>query len=791
MLLSKRFVLATTVLVFASPVNAKKRSVSSEEVERAGRVNANAGDIPALERLLERTGWQPTPELTGAFQAGHVFVATSMGHQLAVDDCFEAQPRENTYTATEIVTNLQAGVSVKFGAGDAGASSGLVRKIKFGLPTHVAIPVLDLAPTQACVAALREAGEDGRLDLDQTYVVKEVLRAEISEQTCGHIDASGSFVTLGQAGAELSMACAQHSHEPVAVAYRTTAITGLLGLAEPEAVAEVPPEAPVVAQPGVADSAPPVQASVEPGSMAPEAAPEQTSPEPKSVVSEPEPAKSAEAVVVEPAAGTPEQGPDLDSVASTPPTAAAEPAVTRPAELLFMRRSVLKRWVEGGDEVETVASPEADALYMYTKAFDIGGLRSPGGSSVYAWGERGLGWYNLSTGRVELLSERYEDVDNAVAVTDDLIVFTQRHSGKTRLMLWSVEEGTSSVLVDDVPSHAKFVGSSASQALVHEVEGGLVVLGADQLRAIARGGEARDGRVLLEPRELSWCYDVAFDDAGVLHVVQLDTDDHGFSYEPIRWQRFDVRSGSPVGDTVEVEDSWHEKAIGLSSHNDLGLILEVSRTLHPSFPLRFQLRDQKPHQLPPGPIQPRWTARPDGFEVEARRLQGRLQLFGRKGDETWQITDIQPPEQSSIRIVSKSGEPEPTCMDEQGLAWRPWPDGRHLVVFAIDERCEDLSPEAVDIPYVTDGRAFLVDALEGPSSQELLDVELGTVLADPGVDGPWLPVDRPVEVGVDWNMLGRWSPNGAYLLTPKGRLVSRDGEILSVDAWNRWAVWVE
>jgi len=189
---------------------------------------ASADDIPALAELLDRAGWDPTPELSGAFDAGAIFTRTSLGHQLALDGCFEVPPKQSTYTETEVMTQLQAGVSVHIGAGAVSGNVGVVKKVKFGTPIHYALPALEMTPTDDCRAKLGTAAARG-MDLSTMYVVKEVLFAEIAEQTCGRVDASGRFVGLGSADAELAMACAQASLEPVAVAYRTTPIAELLG----------------------------------------------------------------------------------------------------------------------------------------------------------------------------------------------------------------------------------------------------------------------------------------------------------------------------------------------------------------------------------------------------------------------------------------------------------------------------------------------------------------------------------------------------------------------------------
>jgi hypothetical protein len=190
---------------------------------------ASASEIPALAELLGKAGWTPTPELSGTFEAGAIFSETVSGHQLALEGCFAVAPKESTYTQAEVMTQLQAGVSVSVGMGSVSGSAGIVKKVKFGTPVHYALPALEMVPTEACREKLGRAGSMGQ-DLSQMYVIKEALFAEIAEQTCGQIDASGRFVGLGAADVEVSMACAQASLEPVAVAYRTQPVTSLPGV---------------------------------------------------------------------------------------------------------------------------------------------------------------------------------------------------------------------------------------------------------------------------------------------------------------------------------------------------------------------------------------------------------------------------------------------------------------------------------------------------------------------------------------------------------------------------------
>jgi hypothetical protein len=162
------------------------------------------------------------------FQAGSIFEKTAMGDRTLADNCIEARPRESTYTAAELVTSLQAGVSVGGGLVSGGAHAGIVKKVKFGTPTQVTIPGIDLELSKSCTEKLKKLPISR---LQSAYVVQEVLKAEISEQTCGKVDAQGSFGGLSAAEAAYAAACAQASLEPVAVGYRTVPLAELMGVA--------------------------------------------------------------------------------------------------------------------------------------------------------------------------------------------------------------------------------------------------------------------------------------------------------------------------------------------------------------------------------------------------------------------------------------------------------------------------------------------------------------------------------------------------------------------------------
>ena len=196
-------------------------AASFKSVKGAGPA-ATAAEIPVLARLLDKAGWTPTPEFSGVFQVGRVFMDDGNGHTLMVRECFSAEAGSDTYTATEVVSQMQAGVRVKWGV-NVDASGTYQKKAKFGEPVHHTLERLAMVPTAECAAMLSTASKQ---DVDRMYAVQEVLTAVITEQTCGRIDADGQFV-VGSAEAELQQACSQESLEPVAVAYRSVPIRDL------------------------------------------------------------------------------------------------------------------------------------------------------------------------------------------------------------------------------------------------------------------------------------------------------------------------------------------------------------------------------------------------------------------------------------------------------------------------------------------------------------------------------------------------------------------------------------
>lgn len=183
------------------------------------------GFVKPLSELLSDAGWTETPELSGVFKVGSIFRIQEGGHGLMVRNCFEANAETDTYTSMEVVSQLQAGVSVRAGLFGVKASGDIVKRVRFGTPEHHTVERLVMNPTEECQQLLAKVPKG---DVGHMYAVSEVLTAEISEQTCGRINAKGGFVGLGKAEAELSAACSFESMEPVAVAMRTVPLSELL-----------------------------------------------------------------------------------------------------------------------------------------------------------------------------------------------------------------------------------------------------------------------------------------------------------------------------------------------------------------------------------------------------------------------------------------------------------------------------------------------------------------------------------------------------------------------------------
>lgn len=238
--------LGVCALGLSLSLTAAARPARSRGLDDPVGLTTRAADIPVLAALLAQAQWEPTPELSGVFRAGSIYEVTATGHRPLATGCFAATPTISTYTSTELVTSLQAGVSVRAGLGSGEASGSFVKKVRFATPTQQSLSTIDLELSEDCLGRLRRQRPE---TLAGAYVVQEVLVAQISEQTCGRVDSAGRFVGFGAAEAEYAAACAMESLEPVAVGYRTVPLSRLMdgalpSLAPPAVAAPGRPPAP-------------------------------------------------------------------------------------------------------------------------------------------------------------------------------------------------------------------------------------------------------------------------------------------------------------------------------------------------------------------------------------------------------------------------------------------------------------------------------------------------------------------------------------------------------------------
>jgi hypothetical protein len=186
---------------------------------------SSAAEIPALASLLVKGQWTPTPELSGRYNVGTIIDQSRGDHRIVAASCFARPPVVSPYIGAELVAQMQSGVSMRLGVGSGSVEGELVKKVKFGTPTTESLESLYLKLKPECETGLNDQDPER---LAQMYVVQEVLKAEIAEQSCGRIDASGRVVGLGAADMEYSAACSQETLEPVVVGYRTLPLVDVL-----------------------------------------------------------------------------------------------------------------------------------------------------------------------------------------------------------------------------------------------------------------------------------------------------------------------------------------------------------------------------------------------------------------------------------------------------------------------------------------------------------------------------------------------------------------------------------
>ena len=70
---------------------------------------SNIEKVQTLEQTLTEAGWTMTPERSASYTVGDIYSRTSNTPIAFKDDCFDAEPRENSYTSLEVVQAMKAG----------------------------------------------------------------------------------------------------------------------------------------------------------------------------------------------------------------------------------------------------------------------------------------------------------------------------------------------------------------------------------------------------------------------------------------------------------------------------------------------------------------------------------------------------------------------------------------------------------------------------------------------------------------------------------------------------------
>ncbi len=178
--------------------------------------------IEQLKTALNAAGWTMTPERSDTYNVGDVYSRSTNTPVVFGNSCFDAEPREGAYTSLEVVQAMKAGGRVPLGIAKVKANGMEFKQLKFAEPYVKEVSDMDLVPNDKCAAFLRK-----RTDLNELFVIKAVLSAEVKEQNCRTADASAGALGV-RAEIGMTQDCVQGSEGHVAVAYKTTAVAPIL-----------------------------------------------------------------------------------------------------------------------------------------------------------------------------------------------------------------------------------------------------------------------------------------------------------------------------------------------------------------------------------------------------------------------------------------------------------------------------------------------------------------------------------------------------------------------------------
>jgi len=669
---------------------------------------ASAADIVPLATLLDKAGWKPTPELSGIFSPGAVFLPGDTGHSVMVRSCFDTAPFESTYTAAEIVTQLQAGVELRVGMFKVGGGGTIVKKTKFGTPIHTSIERLAMMPSDGCLDMLSRAKAD---DLEVMYVIQEVLSATITEQTCGRVDANGRFVGLGSAEAELSRACAQESLEPVAVGYRTVPIWELLAEQEEAADDETPPKEPMPPEPAEAET-----------------------PEPKSRV--------VVTKVDKPIESLPEPPAPTRVVVSKLP----EPP--EPEELLLIDEGVLQVQRLGEEPKELAKDPRlavSENRRLPIKRFE-------GADHIFASTE-GLVQIDTRTGEIATIEPASADIWHVEPLSPSMVYYTVKNkSSKLESHLLHVPTGE----ILEIPGRVVAV-KEMRVAVVED----RAVFALDFSGWTPEMGVPKPMRVWPEDLPAPADVSVALSPDGtraVTVVAKLGVSQYGRHPPTLALMLSDTTLGEAPGGVAHLLSNQYLG--GGRWDAEKGAVFRMfSCTGCGDTGVWTRFIGQRGFRVSLTPDVDQWPEPASVPEVRAAVIDGSLELVG--GSKT-PITDFEAiPHRTTL-----TNEQLDSCAKgiPGAMGWRVWPDGEHVLAFKSWIGCA-----GYETGYPSYEGHTLLAALDG-SGQIRLDAGIDAAGIDD--EAPDFNIENWVRWDILWSRSGERAllPNG-QLLTREGELL--------------------
>jgi len=151
-----------------------------------------------LEGLLEENGWTAVADLDDQFQLAAVIIPRKKGRYETLflpGECFVQDGAQvgDLGGGTTISSQLQMGVRIPLVPWAAAAETDKSGSISLLDPTTHRFSTHGLRPSQRCVQTVQLDLQSGK-DLSKAFVIRETLRARVSEDSCLHLGSEvGSF----------------------------------------------------------------------------------------------------------------------------------------------------------------------------------------------------------------------------------------------------------------------------------------------------------------------------------------------------------------------------------------------------------------------------------------------------------------------------------------------------------------------------------------------------------------------------------------------------------------------